>query len=71
MPLYTHEDITSGKQVEILRPFSEYQDPPTTEEAVEQGLTPEEAGVAIWRKILGTGIRVTRGPNWTGMKGSW
>lgn len=70
-PLYIHEDTLSGKQIEILRPFDQYKDPPTEEEAITKGLTPEEAKVAVWRKVLGTGIKMVRGANWGGSKGNW
>lgn len=71
MPLYIHEDTVSGKQVEILRSFDLYKEEPTREEAIEKGLTPEEAEVAVWRKILGTGIKMVRGASWGGGKGYW
>lgn len=71
MPLYTHLDKISGKQVEILRPFDKYQESPTSEEARTSGLTEEEIEIAQWEKIIGTGIRITRGPNWQGSKGNW
>jgi hypothetical protein len=67
-PLYVWVDEESGKRIEILRPFDGYLDPPTAEEATAEGVNPE---TAKWKKLLGTGIQMTRGPNWGGSKGNW
>lgn len=71
MPLYIHKDAQSGKNVEILRSFKEYEEKPTLEEALAAGLTEEEYTAAQWRRVLGSGIKVVRGANWQGSKGNW
>ena len=71
MPIYPWRVLESGKEVEVLRPFSGYQDPPTKEECLAAGMTEEEYEAAEFEKIIGRGIRVTRGDNWGPGKGSW
>lgn len=68
MPLYVWHDPVSGVTTEILRSFDGYQDPPNEEEAKQAGADP---ATAKWEKRLGTGIQLTRGPNWSGSKGNW
>jgi hypothetical protein len=67
-PLYVWYDETSKKEIEILRPFAGYQEPPTEEEARAEGLDPEKAK---WEKRLGRGIRVTKSDSWGPGKGNW
>ncbi len=71
MPIYPYNERNSKKTVEILRSFEDYKVPPTLEEALKAGLTEEEYANADWQKVIGRGIRVTRGDNWTGSKGNW
>lgn len=71
MPLYRWKDSRTGKAVEILRSFEEYQDTPDREEALAGGLTEEEIEAAEWTREIGAGIQVVRGSNWQGSKGNW
>lgn len=71
MPLYIWEDKVSEKKIEILRSFDKYDDAPTHQEMLGAGLTEDEVEAAKLRKVIGTGIRVTRGPSWQGSKGYW
>lgn len=63
MPLYRWRDARSGEEVEVLRSFSEYEVPPTKEEA--PGVEEPE-----WERKLSKGIQVTR-PIGYGSKGNW
>lgn len=71
MPLYVWLEKKSGKTIDILRSFDDYQVPPTEDEALGAGLNEEEVGEAEWEKRLGTGIQVIRGDSWGGSKGNW
>lgn len=68
MPLYPYYDETSKKEVEILRSFNDYDIPPTQEEAK---MSDEEFKVAKWKRLISTGIRVTKGDAWGPGKGNW
>lgn len=68
MPMYPYFDETSKKEVEVIRNFSDYDIPPTQEEAQ---MSDEEYKEAKWKRLISTGIRVTRGDNWSGSKGNW
>lgn len=65
MPLYTWENKKTGKQVEVLRSFDDYQVPPTKEEAGEE-VIPED-----WNRLIGGSQRVVKGTNWGPGKGHW
>lgn len=69
MPLYVYADLNTGKKVEILRSFSEYQSLPTREECPE--FSDEEFSAAQFEKQLGEGIRVVKGASWGMGKGHW
>jgi hypothetical protein len=71
MPLYDWKDKKTGRTIGVLREFAKYQEPPTKEEAVEEGLTEAEAEEAEWERTIGGGIQMVRGENWTGKKGEW
>ena len=64
MPLYRWEDKKTGKKVEVLRSFKEYDVAPTQEEAPDVE-DPE------WERKIGGGQKLLRGNNWTGSKGNW
>jgi predicted nucleic acid-binding Zn ribbon protein len=71
MPIYVYRDKETDKKVEVIRDFKDYQIEPSVEEAKDYGLTDDEYSKATWERILGTGIQMTRGDNWTGSKGNW
>lgn len=63
MPLYTWVCERCGAEMDILRLFDGYQDPPTAAE--------EPAGCEhTWTKIIHS-PSVTKGPSWGGGKGNW
>lgn len=64
MPVYIWKEKKTGREVEVIRHFSDYEIPPTEEES---GLNPKKTK---WERIIGTGIRTVRGSNWAG-KGNW
>lgn len=63
MPLYLFHDRKTGKKVEVLRSFADYEIPPTKEE--DPTLTGEEE----WERLLGN-FTLTKSPTW-GSKGNW
>lgn len=63
MPMYLYEDKKSGKRIEVLRSFKEYDVPPTKEEA------PDIEDPQWERLIIGTQKHV-KGPGF-GRKGYW
>ena len=63
MPIYVWQDKKSGKKVEVIRQFSEYEQGPTKEEA--PGIESPE-----WERIIDGKRLVTRPVNWNG-KGNW
>lgn len=67
MPIYVWYDKLSGLEVDILRDFDKYKEEPTDEDLPEK----ERGKERDWEKHMGTGIRVTRGRNWSGSKGNW
>lgn len=71
MPLYDWQDNRTKKQVLVMRSFAEYQEPPTEEEAVKEGLTEDEAKEADWERLIGAGIQVSKGDAWGPGKGNW
>ncbi len=84
MPLYIHRDKKTKKEIEVLRSFADYQIPPQlidpvdeddVKSAVRAGFTPEEMIAAEWERVIGRGIRVTHGENWSPYggpgKGTW
>lgn len=64
MPFYTWVDKKTGKEVEVLRIFADYEKPPTKEEAPDIE-DPE------WERQIGSNQILTRGANWSGSKGNW
>lgn len=64
MPIYRWEDKKTGKKVEVLRSFKEYDVPPTKEEAPDVE-DPE------WERKIGGGQKVNKGNNWGPGKGYW
>lgn len=69
MPLYRWKDKKTKKEVEVIRTFSEYENPPTLEE--KEDMSAEEFLDAEWERIVGTGIHVTKGNSWGPGKGNW
>lgn len=69
MPIYCYKDKNTEKTVEVVRVFSDYDKIPTKEEATE--LSAEEYTAAEWERVIGGGIKIVRGPNFTGSKGNW
>jgi hypothetical protein len=65
--MYRHKDENTGKEVEIIRSFDDYEDTPTVEEAMHEGLTEDEAKEAKWVKIITGGA----GHVGFGQKGYW
>lgn len=63
MPMYLYKDLVSGTQVEVLRKFSEYDQPPTEEEA--PGLVAPK-----WERLIGGKQTIQKGMGW-GSKGNW
>ena len=57
-------DKKTGKKVDIIRAFSDYEIPPTKEEAPDIE-DPE------WERLIGDNLAVVRGNNWGMGKGSW
>jgi predicted nucleic acid-binding Zn ribbon protein len=68
MPMYLYEDKVTGKQVEVLRSFDEYEKLPDAEEAKE--LSPEEFANAQWVRLVGAST-VVKGRGWGLGKGFW
>lgn len=71
MPQYPWRDSRTGKELDVLRSSENYEEPPTEEEAVEAGMSAKEFTLATWERLIGTGIRTVRGPNFRGKKGYW
>lgn len=69
MPIYQYKDKRTGKQIEVIRRFSDYQIPPTLVEA-DKVLTKEEFDSAEWERVIGEGIKTSRAPGF-GSKGNW
>ena len=60
MPFYTYKDKNTDVSIEVIRDMSDYDNPPTVEEAVEgAGMTPEQYQNADWERVIGSGIKVT------------
>lgn len=64
MPQYIWLDKKSQKEVIVIRTFSEYENPPTPEEA--PGLEDPE-----WERMIGGNQTLQRGASWGGAKGYW
>jgi len=64
MPIYTYQDKKSGKKVDVIRSFNDYENPPTKEEA--PGLEDPE-----WERQIGDNQVVVKGNGWGGGKGYW
>ena len=71
MPIYSWVDKKTKKEVEIVRSFSLYQDEPSKDEAIGEGLTEDEFDAAEWEKVIGKDIRVIPGESWGPGKGHW
>jgi hypothetical protein len=71
MPLYPWKNLKTQKEVEVMRTFDEYKEPPTLEEALAQGMDEGEFNEAEWFKVIGKNIKVVRGDGWGGGKGNW
>ena len=75
MPMYIHRDRNTQKELEVLRSFADYQVPPMlvgenaneedVKSATQAGFTPEEMANADWERVIGRGIRITHGENWS------
>ena len=67
MPIYLWVDKKSGKQVEIIRSFAEYENPPEGDEvpAELQGTEPQ------WERSIGDKISLVKGNGWGAGKGYW
>jgi hypothetical protein len=70
-PLYSWKCEQCQKEVDILRPFSDYADSPTVDEAGTCGEADERRGAQLhaWTKRI-RAPRVERGPNWKTSKGN-
>ncbi len=69
MPLYTWKSDTTGREVDVLRSFADYEvEPDTREMGVDKDGNPD---TGPWTRLLGKGIKVTRGENWGHGKGNW
>lgn len=64
MPFYCWVDKKSGKEVEVLRPFAEYDTPPTAEEA-------PDVEDPQWERQIQGGQSVVKSWNWGNGKGNW
>lgn len=65
MPQYVWRELSTGREVEVVRSLSEYDIPPTVEESgVEYGNNPG------WERVLQP-TNFQRGGSWRGSKGNW
>lgn len=64
MPFYRWIDKKTGKEVEVLRIFADYENPPTEEEAPDIK-EPE------WERQVSGGQSVVKSWNWGAGKGNW
>lgn len=55
MPIYPWTDELTGYTVEIMRSFSEHQDPPKDDDLPEE----EQGKERKWKKLIGSGIKTT------------
>ena len=69
MPIYLYKDKKTGKQIEVVRKFSDYTVPPTDEELAKL-MTEEEIKEADWERQISSNIKVTRSLGY-GTKGNW
>ena len=67
MPQYIWIDLNTNRDIDVIRPFSQYEDKPTREEASKW--TDEEWANAKWERRIGR-VSITKNPYW-GQKGSW
>ena len=67
MPIYTYREMNTGTDVEVIRAFADYENPPEGDEIPEE-LRDKECK---WERQIGDNTRVVRGPNWNGAKGYW
>ena len=64
MPMYLWTDSKSKKEVSVMRKFSEYEVPPTAEEA-------PDVEDPDWVRDIGGNIAVVKGQGWGSGKGYW
>jgi hypothetical protein len=64
MPFYTWVDKKTGKEIEVLRIFSDYEKPPTKEEA-------PDAEDPEWERQVGGNQSVLKSWSWGPGKGNW
>lgn len=69
MPMYKWLDKKSGKDIEVIRTFDEFENPPQRDE-VEKLLTDEEFAAAEWERVIGI-PGVVKGYGWGQGKGNW
>ena len=62
--MYLWLDKRTGKTVEVMRSFAEYEKPPTEEEA--PGMSDAE-----WERQIEGGQAVVKGQGWGSGKGNW
>lgn len=64
MPLYLWLDKKTGKTVEVMRSFAEYEKPPMEEES-------PGTAEAEWERQIEGGQSVVKGQGWGSGKGYW
>lgn len=68
MPIYRYRDKKTGKQVDVIRSFAEFEQPPTAEEGTRAGV--ELTGDEDWERVL-SGFQLVKSDVWGGGKGNW
>ena len=72
MPMYPHRCEKCDLVVEIVRHFSEYDQPPTPEEVPKARKGSKKAKCEHkWKREIGSSIRAMAGRNWGPGKGHW
>lgn len=64
MPMYSYKDNNTGKEVEVIRSFKDYEIVPDRKEAAE--LTDKEYEAADWRRIIRVDRQQSVRPGWKG-----
>jgi hypothetical protein len=67
-PVYDYKDEMSGRDISVVRGFSESEQLPTAEEAEKAGFSQAEFEQAKWVRIIGAPT-IVRGRGW-GSKGN-
>lgn len=62
MPIYRYRDVKTGKEIDVLRSFAEYETPPTKEEGAD--------GTEEWIRVL-SGFDLIKSDRWGPGKGHW